>query len=126
MAIENKPLVAKRWEYIVTVLAITSLLVSCVIVSSRKFFWNDELYSYYFLSDPSFTHMLGAFHDKINNTPPLYFLLGWLWARVFGSTELSLRLFSSLGMCLACTIVWIVLRRTYSFWPASIGSLGVF
>jgi len=126
MTITNKLLVAKRWEYIVPVLAIASLLVSCLIVSSRKFFWNDELYSYYFLSDPSFTHMLGAFHDKINNTPPLYFLLGWLWARVFGSTELSLRLFSSLGMCLACTIVWIVLRRTYSFWPASIGTLGVF
>jgi hypothetical protein len=126
MAIANKPLVAKRWEYIVPVLAVASLLVSCVIISSKKLFWNDELYSYYFLSDPSFPHMLGAFHDKINNTPPLYFLLGWLWARVFGSSEVSLRLFSSLGMCLACVVIWIVLRRAYSFWPASIGVLCIF
>ena len=126
MAQNNNLLKKNQQEYVVLVLAIASLLISCIIISSKKFFWNDELYSYYFLSDPSFTHMLGAFHDKINNTPPLYFLLGWLWARVFGSSELSLRLFSSLGMCLACVLVWIVLRRTYSFWPTSIGTLGVF
>lgn len=126
MALVNKFLVSKRWEYIVPALAVTALLTSCIIIAYKKLFWNDELYSYYFLSDPSFTHMLSAFHDKINNTPPLYFLLGWLWARVFGSSELSLRLFSSLGMCLACIIVWIVLRRTYSFWSTSIGVLSIF
>lgn len=115
-----------KWEYVVPALVITSLVISCIIISSKKFFWNDELYSYYFLADQSFTHMLGAFHDKINNTPPLYFLLGWLWARVFGSTELSLRLFSSLGMCIACVTVWITLRRTYSFWSASLGVLSIF
>lgn len=126
MTQDKKLLMPSQGEYVVPALAIVSLLISCVIVSSKKFFWNDELYSYYLLADPSFTHMLGAFHDKINNTPPLYFLLGWLWARVFGSTELSLRLFSSLGMCLACGIVWITLRRNYNFWSASIGTLGVF
>jgi len=115
-----------KWEYLVPVLASVSLLISCIMISSKKIFWNDEFYSYYLLSDPSFTHMLVAFHDKINNTPPLYFILGWLWAKAFGSTELSLRLFSSLGMCVACVVVWITLRRTYKFWPASIGTLGVF
>jgi len=121
-----KFLVSKRWKYIVPVLAIISLLISCIIVSSKKFFWNDELYSYYLLADPSFAHMMGAFHDKINNSPPLYFVLGWLWTRVFSDTELSLRLFSSLGMCIGCTAIWLVLRRTYDFWSASIGTLGVF
>ena len=29
-------------------------------------------------------------------------------------------------MCVACVVVWITLRRTYKFWPASIGTLGVF
>jgi hypothetical protein len=126
MTQDKKLLISSQGEYVVPALAIVSLLISCVIVSSKKFFWNDELYSYYFLVDQFFTHMLGAFHDKINNTPPLYFLLGWLWARVFGSTELSLRLFSSLGMCIACATVWITLRRTYSFWSTSIGVLSIF
>jgi len=36
-----------KWEYVVPALAITSLVISCIIISSKKFFWNDELYSYY-------------------------------------------------------------------------------
>jgi Dolichyl-phosphate-mannose-protein mannosyltransferase len=126
MTFAKKLLTPNKWEYVVPALAVASLLISCILVSEKKFFWNDELYSYYLLADRSFTHMLGAFHDKINNTPPLYFILGWLWARAFGSTELSLRLFSSLGMCIACVTVWVTLRRTYNFWSASIGTLSVF
>lgn len=124
--IERKPLKHNRWEYAIPVLAITSLVISCVIISSKKYFWNDELFSYYFLSDPSFSKMLIAFHDKINNTPILYFLLGWVWDKIFGSSELSYRLFSSLSVCVALATIWVVLRRTYRFWPTSIGTLGVF
>lgn len=126
MTLDKKSLMLNKWEYIIPALVALSLIVSCGIVSYKKYFWNDELYSYYLLADQSFTHMLAAFHDKINNTPPLYFLLGWFWVRVFGSTELSLRLFSSVGLCIACVIVWITLRRTYNFWSASIGVLSVF
>jgi hypothetical protein len=115
-----------KWEYAVPALAIGSLIVSCVIVSSKKYFWNDELQSYYLLGDHSFRHMLVAFSDKFTNVPPLYFALGWLWAKAFGATELSLRLFSAFGMSIACLVTWITLRRNYQFWPAAIGTLGIF
>jgi uncharacterized membrane protein YsdA (DUF1294 family) len=115
-----------KWEYIVPALAIGSLIVSCVIVSSKKYFSNDELYSYYLLSDCSLRHMMVAFSDKFTQTPPLYFVFGWLWARAFGATELSLRLFSSFGISIACLVVWVTLRRNYQFWPATIGTLGIF
>jgi hypothetical protein len=114
------------WEYIVPALAIGSLTVSCIIVSSKKYFWNDELYSYYLLSDCSFRHMMVAVSDKFTQTPPLYFVFGWLWASAFGATELSLRLFSSFGISIACLVVWVTLRRNYQFWPAAIGTLGIF
>ncbi|MGF1934215.1 MAG: glycosyltransferase family 39 protein [Nostoc sp. ChiQUE02] len=126
MLTDKKNLILNKYEYIIPLFAIASLLISCIIISEKKYFWNDELYSYYFLADRSFSHMMAAFYDKINNTPPLYFLLGWLWARVFGSTELSLRLFSSLGICIAYVLVWVTLRRTYHFWPTNIGSLSIF
>ena len=114
------------WEYSVPLLGSLSLLVSCVIVSKKKYFWNDELFSYYLLADRSFFHMLVAFHDKINNSPPLYFIVGWIWAHLFGASELSLRLFSSLSMCLALWLVWVTLRRSYGFYATSIGVLSVF
>lgn len=112
-----------KWEYLIPVFASLSLLISCVIVSPKKYFWNDELYSYYLLSEESFKHMWGSFNDKINNTPPLYFILGWLWAKLFTASELSLRLFSSIGLALSCCITWVTLRRSFSFSATSIGVL---
>jgi hypothetical protein len=126
MLSDHKRLTYGKWEYVLPGLACVSLIVSCILISSIKLYWNDELFSYYFVSDPSFANMLAAFHDKINNTPLLYFALGWLWDKAFGSAELSLRLFSSLGMCLALLLTWTTLRRTYGFWATSLGTLAVF
>ena len=113
-------------DLILVGISAVSLIVSCVVVSPAKPFWNDELYSWYFLADPSFSHMWTAFNDQINTTPPLYFVLGWLWAQVAGASELSLRLFSSLGFGVALALVWATLRKAYSFWPTCMGTLVVF
>jgi uncharacterized membrane protein len=106
------------WDYAIPAIAVASLIASCIIVSSKKYFWIDELETYLLVGDHSFRHMMIAFGDKFTNVPPLYFVLGWLWARAFGVTELSLRLFSSLGMCVAFVVTWITLRRNYRFLPS--------
>jgi hypothetical protein len=117
---------ATRAVSIWPVLALTAMLtISVMIVSPKKPFWNDEFFSWYFLT-ADFPTMLRAFHDALNNTPFLYFGLGWLWTQAFGGSELSLRLFSSLGISLAGTVMWLLLRRCYGFWPATLGVLGVF
>lgn len=126
MIIENQKTKINKWEYLLPVLATLSLIVSSVIVSNKKFFWNDEFLSFYLLSDPSFGNMLSAWADTINQAPPLYFILGWLWSKMFGATEVSLRLFSSITICLAFTIIWLVIRNIYDFWSTSIGTLSVF
>ena len=126
MDIKKGMLKRQYWEYLVPTLAVISLLISCIIVSSKKFFWNDELLSFYLLNDYSFLHMLVAWSGKFNQAPPLYFVLGWLWDKAFGSTELPLRLFSSITIGLSCFIVWFVLRRTYDFWSTTVGTLSVF
>ncbi|QHT66288.1 hypothetical protein GXP67_06255 [Rhodocytophaga rosea] len=113
-------------EYIIPVFLCISLIVACVIYASKTYFWNDELFSYFFLADPSFSHMWAAFHDKLNNTPPLYFMLGWGWSQLFGASELSLKLFSCLGIGIAGIITWVTLRRTYGFWATSLSVLAVF
>jgi hypothetical protein len=123
---QDKTSGAVRWEHVLLILACASLVIACILVSNKKHFWNDEFFTYYFVSDPSFTSMLAAFHDRLNNTPLLYFALGWVWDKVFGSAELSLRLFSSLGICAALVLTWITLRRSYGSWPAILGPLAVF
>jgi hypothetical protein len=124
--LKNKRSLLNNFEFLVPILLTVSLSASCIIISGKKPFWFDELFSYYFLSDSSFLNMLHAFHDKINNTPIVYFFIGWFWDKLFGSSELSLRLFSTIGMCIAFFITWVTLRRTYGFWPTTIGSLSVF
>ena len=126
MILENKASRPNKREYLIPLLATLSIFVTCTITSSKKFFWNDELLSFYLLSDSSFPHMMVAWGDTFNQSPPLYFMLGWLWAKVFNATPLSLRLLSSLSICVAFTLVWITLRRTYNFWVASIATLSVF
>ena len=113
-------------EYLIPGLAVISLLTACAIVSSKKILWNDELLSYYLLSDASFIHMLSAFHDKINNTPPLYFLLGWIWTSGFGSTPFSLRSFSSVAIGFAALTTWVSLRTVYDIHSTMIAILTVF
>lgn len=113
-------------EYALPLLAVGSLLLACVITSARKYYWGDELLSYYMASENSFAKMLAEFHDKLNNTPFLYFFLTWNWDKVFGASELSLRLFSSLGIGVALLLTWATIRRTYSFWPTCVGVLSVF
>ena len=128
--IRRKILKQRYWEYLIPGIAVASLLISCIIVSSKKFFWNDELLSFYLLNDRSLSHMLVAWSDKFNQAPPLYFSLGWLWDKVFGSTELSLRLFSSVSLSISCIVVathlWFLVnydwnvKRILSFWTCFI------
>ena len=84
------------------------------------------MFSFYLLDDPSFYHMMIALSDTINNSPPLYFVLGWVWAKIFSSSELSLRIFSCLGFGAGCVTLWITLRRTYDFWSATLSTAAVF
>jgi hypothetical protein len=115
----------RRVEVLAPLAAALSLIIACLIKSPKRSFWNDELYSWYFLSDPSIAHMWRAFNDAINTTPYLYFGIGWLWAKVFGPSETSLRLFSCIGFSAAIFIIWAMLRRNYSFWPSTASTLVV-
>ena len=117
---------ASKIAYAVPLAAAVSFGVACVIASSRKLFSGDDIFSYYALTDPSFRHMLRGLADTLNATPPVYFGLGWCWTWAFGASDISLRLFSSLGVIVAFTLVWETLRRVYSNVSAGIGTALVF
>jgi hypothetical protein len=88
------------------------VIARCAILSGKRLLWADELFSWYPAS-ASFGSMLRATTDTINTAPPLYFVLTWLWAAVFGNSALSLRLFSAAAVAAAILIMFAVLRRAY-------------
>lgn len=96
------------------------LLAYCLYYSGQKNVWMDEVCSYYPAAYPAFTQMLSYINDTIVWGHHLYFTLLWLWAKIFGTSALALRLFSALNMCITISVFWHLLRRTYGTLIANI------
>ena len=68
-------------------------------------FWLDESYTVD-LVQRSFGHMLsGVASDE--STPPLYYVLAWVWAKVFGLNEYGLRSLSALAGTLTVPAAYV-------------------
>ena len=120
--IQNHPFKELVWP----ILGCVSLLIICVITSGQKLLWMDEILSYYPASIPSFSKMIAFINDKVQCGHPFYFISLWLWAKAFSASEVSLRLFSSLGFCGALLVTWSMLRKVYNSWSATLSTLAVF
>ena len=92
-------------------LGVVSLLASCVILSLKRPMWGDEVFTHVELSDPSLGHLLSAVTRLGGAGMPLFYLTAWPWAHLFGLSDLSLRLYSSAGVCGAFLILFVTLRR---------------
>jgi hypothetical protein len=90
-------------------------LALCIRWTNWAPMWQDEIYSYLLISDPSFSHMFSSCKATINPGPPLYFFVGWFWAQLFGNSEISLRLFTSIAISGGIFVLWYLLRRHFSF-----------
>ncbi len=95
------------------------LFARCVILSAKHLLWADELFTWY-PATASFGTMLASTRDTINSAPPLYFIVAWAWARVFGDAALSLRLLSTFALSAAIFVMFAVLRRAYGVFAAAI------
>jgi 4-amino-4-deoxy-L-arabinose transferase-like glycosyltransferase len=75
-------------------------------------FWFDEASTYAVVA-----HGIGHVVSTIPQTessPPLYYVLLWLWAQVFGLSEVALRSFSALSGTLLIPAMWALGRRLFS------------
>ncbi len=121
----DQPSSTYRW--LLPLLGVASLLVACVLWSLKKQMIEDEVYTRTELSDPSLTHLMHAVVHLGGAGMPLFYLTAWPWARLFGLSDLSLRLYSSLGMCAAFLVLIVALRRRFSARSAFLGvAFGMF
>lgn len=74
--------------------------------AGEQSFWLDEVYSAR-ITDGSLGHAWSTI-QRTENTPPLYYLLGWSWVHLFGQGELGLRSLSAVAGALAVVpTVWL-------------------
>src|SRR5688572_6555207 len=72
----------------------------------------DEAATVYVIRRP-FTDMLHGI-ARHESTPPLYYVLAWLWAQAFGTGEVGLRLFSAVAGVATVPVVYAVGRTLAS------------
>jgi hypothetical protein len=98
------------------VLAVAGLTVLAVFLRFYRIghqgFWFDEANA---SNDMRFTpgQMLGLLPQN-QTTPPLYYLVGWVWARVFGFSEVPLRSLSALAGVATVPLAYVIGRRIIS------------
>ncbi len=79
---------------------------------SEQSFWGDEASTWLVVSR-GFGHVWSTV-PKTESTPPLYYVLLWLWSRLFGIREAGLRSFSALCGTLTIPVMWAIGRRLVS------------
>jgi 4-amino-4-deoxy-L-arabinose transferase-like glycosyltransferase len=74
-------------------------------------FWLDESFTVDLANRP-FGDMLSGVAST-ESTPPLYYVLTWLWAKLFGTGEAGLRSLSALFGTLAVPVAWRTAREWF-------------
>jgi mannosyltransferase len=72
-------------------------------------YWFDEAVTVGLVKS-SFGHMLSRIGGS-ESTPPLYYAIGWLWSRVFGTSEVGLRSLSALCGTAFVPVAWAAARE---------------
>jgi mannosyltransferase len=78
-------------------------------------FWLDESFTVDLVKRP-FGDMLSGVAST-ESTPPLYYVLAWLWAKVFGHGEAGLRSLSALVGTLTVPVAWRAAREWFPSGP---------
>lgn len=98
---------AERW---IPIAVTVSLVFAGVIDASVRYYWVDEILTTTLVTDPSIVHMVRALADQVDTSPPLYYIVAWGWAHLFGAGALSLRVLSALFASAGFALLWTMLR----------------
>lgn len=78
---------------------------------TRDSLWTDETFSGYSSQIPTFSELMDFIVIDVH--PPGYFTALWAWAKVFGSSDYSLRAFSAVGGLLLVVVVFRLGKQVY-------------
>src|SRR5215217_2270872 len=84
------------WRRLLPLWCVMLMLLFAPWVSFQRDLWTDEAYTASYTAHPTISMVLDDVR-KNEETPPISFLLTWVWARAFGQSVVVLRLFSLLA-----------------------------
>ncbi len=101
-----RALSGEAWVLLALILVAVAIRI---ITLDNQSFWTDESLTAY-EAGQSFTAMLHTV-TSIETSPPLYFVLIWVWAKLFGTGEVALRSVSMLAGVAIVPIVYLSARE---------------
>jgi len=104
---------ARLETWIVVGLVVVAAAIRIVTINNQSF-WMDEALTA-FEARSSFGGMLGTVLH-VETTPPLYFVLAWVWGHLFGTGEVALRSISTLSGIALVPIAYLAGRDLISGW----------
>jgi mannosyltransferase len=91
-----------------------------IITIDTQSFWADEALTAYEVNLPFGAMIHTVAH--VETTPPLYFVLAWVWAHVFGTSEVALRSISTIAGIALVPIAYLAARDLVSRWAGVIAA----
>ena len=94
-------------------LGILFTLAISYVFGRGRIFWEDEMLGWMLLHDPSWHHMVQAWKMGADAGGFAFYLTGRAWFHVFGSSEVSFRMYSGADFAAAFVVLWVAARRYY-------------
>ena len=95
---------ASLWPLYVLIALAAAVRLSTIDLQS---FWFDEAFTPVYVIHPSFTATMSTV-AKTENTPPLWYVLIWIWTRVFGTGVVAMRLPSAFFGIALVPVCWAI------------------
>ncbi|MEA2159870.1 MAG: mannosyltransferase [Solirubrobacteraceae bacterium] len=105
--------------WVVGLLFVAAAVIRFATIGSQSF-WTDEALTGYEVRLPFGAMVHTVTH--VETTPPLYFLLIWVWGKLLGSGDVALRSLSALAGCALVPIAYLSARELVSRWAGVIAA----
>jgi mannosyltransferase len=106
-------------ERVLVAIVVVAAVIRIITIDNQSF-WTDEALTAYEAQLPFGAMLHTVAH--VETTPPLYFVLIWIWAKLFGTSEVALRSISTLAGIALVPIAYLSARELVSRWAGVIAA----
>src|SRR5208337_3940250 len=99
------------WSLIAAVSLAVFYFATTLYISSHRLFWWDELFTVHIVRLPHWTTIWAALAHAVDSQPPIYYMVVRAFDKLFGYSEVAVRLPSCLAMVAGMLITFDCARR---------------
>ena len=110
-----------RQYFVLPALPIAFFIAGTLYLQMGKAPWVDECYTYYGISHETFGSFFDSICSGINFSPPLYFLLNWIFQLIFSLPIETLRIESALWISVGAFLIFARCAKSFGSLPSFIG-----